>query len=133
MSLDNDAIIQSLEAVAEKCEDPTPFIYQRLFAKYPEVEPLFLLDKNDSAKGHMQFEAIECILDLIGPKIYATTLIQSERINHDGIGVTQEVFSDFFPTIKETFQDLLGDGWTPGYETAWTKLLSELRTIIDAS
>jgi hemoglobin-like flavoprotein len=124
------AITDSLERVAQKCEDPTPFIYDRLFKKYPDMEALFILDKNDSAKGHMQFEALECVLDLIGSQTYAVTLIQSERINHDTIGVPIEVFLDFFPTIKETFEELLGEDWSAQHEEAWGELLSSLSDII---
>lgn len=124
------AITDSLERVAEKCGDPTPLIYKRLFEKHPDMEPLFILDKNDSAKGHMQFEALECVLDLIGSQTYATTLIQSERINHDMIGVPVEVFSDFFPTIKETFEEVLGGDWSAQYDEAWNELLSSLSDII---
>ena len=131
MALNGAVIEKSLEVVGEICEDPTPQVYQKLFQKFPEVEELFILDENMSARGHMQFEALECVLDLIGPRTYATTLIQSERINHDGLGVPVETFREFFPTIKETFQELAGDAWTREFEAAWTELLADVSQIID--
>lgn len=130
MSLEGAIIEKSLELVAEACEDPTRQVYTKLFERFPEVEELFILDGNYSARGHMQFEAIECILDLIGPKTYATTLIQSERINHDGIGVPVETFRGFFPAIKDTFEEILGDGWTHEIDGAWVGLMDEIEKII---
>jgi hemoglobin-like flavoprotein len=133
MSINRQAIEDSLELVAAACEDPTPKVYERLFQKFPEVEPLFILDENDSAKGHMQFQAIECVLDLVGPRTYATTLIQSERINHDGLGVPVETFSEFFPVLKDTFQEIAGESWTGEHEAAWGQLLNEIHEIIETT
>ena len=36
----------------------------------------------------------------------------------------------FFGTVKETFRDLLGEDWTPGYEQAWQALLADLAVVV---
>ncbi len=61
-------IIESLEQAALICEDPTSLVYQRLFHNNPELEELFLMDRNDEAKGHMLFEVIEAIIEDLGIK-----------------------------------------------------------------
>lgn len=117
---------QSIEQVAEKIGDPTPLVYQRLFAEQPEMEPLFILDTDDSAKGHMLAEALDCIFDLLGPRAYAPVLIQSELTNHSGFGVPPSVFATFFRVMRDTFRDAMGSEWGADMDSAWKALLREV-------
>ena len=104
-----DPISHSLELVVEKCGDPTDLVYKRLFSDFPELEPLFLLDKDDSAKGNMLSQILECFLDFSSNGNYAASLISCERTNHEHIGVPHDTFYSFFTTIVDTFKDILGD------------------------
>lgn len=124
------AIIDSLEAVGERCEDPTSLVYSRFFSANPEMKPLFILDNNDAAKGQMLSLAIDAIYDFVGERSYSDTLIMSEIINHDIIGVPPAIFSTFFRTIMETFRDILGADWTREFELAWESVLSGLEEMI---
>jgi hemoglobin-like flavoprotein len=78
------ALIDCLELVGEHSQDPTPLVYERLFRDFPEVEAQFILDTDDSAKGQMLFQFIECILDHVGEQHFADTFMQSEIVNHEG-------------------------------------------------
>ena len=91
-----DRITSILERVSERCDDPVPIVYRHLFAKYPEVEPLFVLDRDQSVHGHMLFEIFECIFDYLGERKFAQDFILSEMHTHDGIGVSPTIFSEFF-------------------------------------
>jgi len=126
-----DPISHTLEMVVEKCGDPTSLVYKRLFTQYPELEPLFMLDKDDSAKGNMLSQILECFLDFSGNRHYAANLISCERINHENIGVPHETFDTFFTTIIDTFKDVLGDDWTPQIDKAWVTLITDLSISID--
>ena len=125
-----EIIMDSLERAAQACEDPTSLVYARLFTQYPEMEPLFIMDRQDEAKGHMLFEVIECIIDFIGPRYTSEGLITSELINHQQIGVPADVFESFFTTVRDTFKDLLDESWTSQYDRAWDKLLLDLSNVI---
>jgi hemoglobin-like flavoprotein len=127
-----DPITHTLELVADKCGDPTDLVYQRLFAQYPDLKPLFLLDKDDSAKGNMLSQVLECFLDFGDTGHYAISLISCERINHEHIGVPPETFDTFFTTIAETFKDVLKDDWTPEIDKAWASLLTNLTDAVHA-
>jgi len=128
--MNSDTIIESLECAAQACEDPTSLIYSHLFARHPEMEELFLLDRQDEAKGHMLFEVIECIIDFVGPRYTSEGLIRTELINHQQIGVPLEVFETFFTAVRDAFRDLLGSTWTPNYDEAWDSLLEELSKVM---
>src|SRR5690606_13751070 len=122
---------QSIERVAEKIGDPTPAVYERLFSEQPEMKQNFILDRDDSAKGHMLAEALDCVFDLLGPRAYAPVLIQSELTNHDGFGVPPAVFATFFRTVRDTFAEILGSEWSAETEAAWEILLDEIDVFVE--
>lgn len=123
-------IESSIERVAEVAGDPSPLVYERLFAEQPEMKELFLLDRDDSAKGHMLMEALDCVFDLLGPRSYAPTLIQSELTNHSGFGVPPRVFATFFRVVKDCFAEVLGGEWNAETDAAWNALLAEIDGVI---
>lgn len=130
--MSTEAISASLEAVAEKCGDPTQLVYAKVFEKHPSLKSLFILDRDDSAKGNMLSQVIDCFLDFDNNRHFATSMISSEMVNHGHLGVEPEVFSSFFNIVKETFEDVLADDWTDEYEAAWSKLIVELNKEVEA-
>ncbi len=115
-----------LERIADIHGDPTDLVYAKLFTKHPEMRELFLLDRDNSVKGNMLAQVLECFLDFTGEKHYATSLIATEKINHDQIGVPPETFETFFVTVVDTFRDILGDKWSEQDESAWNSLIADL-------
>jgi hemoglobin-like flavoprotein len=125
-----DPITESLERVSERCADPTPLVYARLFSQSPEMRDLFVRDTDDSVKGQMLYQVIEVFLDFIGRGAYAANLVACEVVNHENLGVPPAVFATFFATVMETFRDILGGDWTPAYEQAWQVLLADLAAVV---
>lgn len=130
IGLRRQLIENSIERVAEIAGDPAAQVYARLFAEQPEMKELFVLDRDDSAKGHMLAEALDCVFDLLGPRAYAPVLIQSELTNHDGFGVPPAVFATFFRTVRDTFAEILGSEWDAETDAAWAILLAEIDAVI---
>lgn len=116
----------SLELIAERDVDPAPLVYARLFANQPAMEALFWRDSTGAIKGEMLAKVFEAILDFIGPRHYASQLIQCEVVNHEQVGVPPDIFGTFFGVVGETVKDILGADWTAEMETAWTRLLADL-------
>ena len=119
-------IEQSLELAAERCEDLTPLVYARLFAEHPSMEALFASDKNGAIRGEMLAKVFSAILDFVGERLYASTLIQTEVVNHAGYDVPPDIFAIFFSTVAATLKEVVGADWTPAMDRAWTKLLADL-------
>jgi hemoglobin-like flavoprotein len=46
-------IHRSFELAAERCEDPTPLVYERLFREHPEAKSMFGSKGSDLVKGSM--------------------------------------------------------------------------------
>jgi len=130
--MDSAAINASLEAVLERVPDPVPVVYDRLYADYPETVALFFLDRDGRRREHMLSVTFETLLDYIGDKRFAVSMLHCERINHAELGVSTEVYTRFFWVVRDAFRDVLGKDWTPAFEAAWNELLEELQGVVHA-
>lgn len=90
------------------------------------MEPLFCMDANGQVRGEMLSQVIRAILDFIGERQYAATLIQSEAMNHAGYDVPPQVFGTFFGVVADTLREVLGADWTAEIDAAWRALLVDL-------
>lgn len=119
-------IEESLALLAERHGDPTQAVYRRLFAQHPELEALFVLDRSGQVRGNMLAHVFETLIDIGGPRAYGFNMAEAERVNHEGLGVSNEVFASFFAVVMETVRELLGNAWTPEMEAAWGAVVQEI-------
>lgn len=119
-------IEQSLELLAERCGDPTPLVYAKLFERQPEMKPHFWRDTDHAIKGEMLARTFAAILDFVGERRYADMMIGTEMITHEGYDVPREVFATFFGTVRDTIREALGEDWTEAFEGAWAEMLAEI-------
>ena len=119
-------ITATLELVSERVGDPTPLIFERLFAEIPQAEALFVRDNGGLVRGQMFQVTMESLLDFLGDRSYGANLIQIERVNHVGLGVEPEVFDQFYLTVMAAFKDILGADWTAETDAVWTRVIGEL-------
>lgn len=127
---DRSLLVWSLERVAELHGDPTPEVYARLFANNPQFEAMFLLDRQNAARGAMLGHVIDTLIDLAGPRAYGANMIYAEMTNHSGIGVPPAQFVTFFDVVKSVFRDLLGAEWSAQVDQAWDDTLHDVRGIV---
>ena len=114
----------SLEAVAERCEDVVPPVYQALFQRFPEFEKLFVLDVDQGARGHMLNEALSMAEGLLQDDPVAVSFVSAERMNHEGYGIDDDVFEGFFSVMGDVFRSLAGDSWSSDMSAAWSEVLN---------
>lgn len=119
-------ILSTLERVGELCQDPTPQVYEALFAMHPEFEDLFVLDRDGGVRGAMVQHALECIIDQVGQRRIAAAFLAAEKSHHEGYGVPPDIFGQFFIAMRNSFQTILGSEWTPEIDREWDGLLREL-------
>ena len=122
-------ILETLERVSERCADPGPLIYRRLFALRPDFEALFVMDSDGGVRGSMLTTCFNAILGLVEDSPTQRVIISSSRFAHDGYGVAAPDFDLMFVAIRDTFRELLGEDWTPETGAAWNNLLSEIAII----
>ncbi len=126
-----EVIAASFEAVADAVGDPVPLIYQKLFQLHPDMEALFVLDKDGAARGNMLAEFLDCLLDLAGPRQYAANHLQTLRINHDELGVPVDVFPVFLDVVLESFRSVLGAAWTAEMDGASEALAQDFARVLE--
>jgi hemoglobin-like flavoprotein len=121
------ALVDSLGLLSERAGDVTERVYTRLFAAYPDLEDLFLMDTDGGVRGSMLAQAFECLIDLAdGPGTLAETVIRSERVNHDTYDVPAGMFEIFFDIIRDVTKEVAGSDWSPLMEAAWTSVLADV-------
>ena len=124
--VDSDLITRTLELAGERGGDITPRVYARLFSDYPEMEALFVRDRDGSVRGEMLARVFEALLDFVDRRAYAAQMIQCEVITHEGHGVPPNVFPLFFVALADTLAEVLGADWTPSVADAWRELLTQI-------
>ena len=70
-----EAILESLEIVVERVGDPAPQIYAKLFAQNPQLEEMFILDRDGAVRAEMLRLSFDAIIDLSRDGHYAKGLI----------------------------------------------------------
>jgi hemoglobin-like flavoprotein len=123
-------IARSFELAAQRCEDLTPLVYQRLFREHPEAKTMFRSQGGEFVKGSMLAMTIEAILDLADERSGHFRLIECEVSSHDAYGTPRELFVAFFSVIAGTLQDILGAEWTADTGAGWRKLLREIESVV---
>lgn len=126
-------IERSLELLAERCPDPTPAVYERLFVEQPAMKAHFWRDKDGAIRGEMLARVFAAILDFIGERRYADHMIGTEMVTHEGYDIPREVFATFFRTVAETVRQILGPDFTPAMDQAWRDLLAEIDRYVQAA
>lgn len=112
----------SLEVVAERCEDPVPRVYELLFERYPEMEKLFVLDTDYGARGHMLNEALTCARDILEGDGFAGDFLTAERSNHEGYGITDDMFKEFYDVVRTVFREIAANDWTASMDQVWQQI-----------
>jgi hemoglobin-like flavoprotein len=121
-----DPLAESLERFAERVEDPGALVYARLFARHPETEALFVMDRGGHVRGQMLATTFEALLD--GGAQRLDGLLAIERMNHVNIGVAEDVFDGFLPLLMEIVRDALGEAWTAAMEETWRARIAAIAT-----
>lgn len=124
-----EIIHATFERVLEKCGDPAPLIYDRLFALRPDFRSLFDMDTDGGVRGSMLATCFEAILGLVEGAETQRVIISAARFSHGGYGVLDAEFDLMFTAIRDVFRDLLGADWSPSEEAEWGKLLNKIAAI----
>ena len=125
-------VIRSFELAAERCEDLTPLVYQRLLREYPETATMFRTEGSELVKGSMLALTIDAVLDFVGDRTGHFRLIECEVVSHDSYGTPRDLFVAFFRVIADTLQEILGPDWSSEIDEAWQRLLPEIEAIVAA-
>jgi len=124
-----DIIHHTLELLANKVDDLTPYVYERFYARSPAGRSL-LQDKPHFVHGKMLNELIQAVVDVADGRTYLATLIETEVNNHNVWGVMAPMYEDLFVAFIDTVGDLLGDEFDAAAQQAWRTAFDALLVLI---
>ncbi|HTF09170.1 MAG TPA: globin domain-containing protein [Asanoa sp.] len=109
----------SLEVVADRADALIASFYERLFAEYPSVRPMFPADmkpQQDKLLGAI----VALVTNYDTPDALRPTLLALGE-KHAGWGVQPEHFTAVAGCLLATLGEYAGDAFTPEVEGAWTR------------
>ncbi len=119
-------IDQSIERLVELADDPQKEIYSLMYSRYPDLERLFVLDKDNSVRGAMLQTALEFVLAYSEKGVINKGDLASWRSHHLEYGVEEDIFGVFFELIRDCVRDKLGSEWTEQMASRWQEFLQEV-------
>ena len=125
-----DAVLASLELLAERGKDPTALVYERLFALHPVYSARFVGDDDEAVKGAMLSRTISAMLDFLSDPDAGGYALATDMVTHEGYDVPGNVFVSFFPVILRVARDSLAGDWTAEFEAGWADLLGSIEAFL---
>ena len=132
MMASSNPIERSFELAAERCEDLTPLVYERLHREHPETKTMFRTEGSELVKGSMLALTIDAVLDFAGSRTGHFRMIECEISSHDAYGTPRDLFIAFFGIIAQTLREIVGADWSDDIDAAWRKLLGDIESFVAA-
>jgi len=130
MSLDPNILRSSFDIVIDRRPDLTVRFYEILFARNPELQPMFRRDRGVQAK--MLAEAITAVLDHLEDASWLQSTLATLGAKHVEYGVTPPMYDIVGGALLETLAEAAGDAWTPEVATQWTLAYQAIATMMQA-
>lgn len=117
--LDIDALRQSFELVIERRPDLTHRFYEILFARYPQVRPMFGGTIN-RRQEEMLSRALLLVVEHLEETDWLARTLGELGARHVGYGVTAVMYDWVGDALLATLAETAGADWTPRVAAAWT-------------
>lgn len=131
MTKDLNTISSSLQLLdEEKSTRLLDLSYSCFFKACPEAESLW--EKDDPVSRTKMFNGVVLtVLDQLSrPEIGKNNLIADIK-DHDGYGVSKEMYRIFFQALLQALKTTLGDAFDQNMEQAWMRQLDAISEIVN--
>src|SRR4051794_20824680 len=120
MALNVPVLRSSLEIVVERQPQFTPRFYEILFARYPQVRPLF--GRNSQAnQAKMLQDAIVAVMDHVEDASWLGSTLGAMGAKHLGYGVEDGMYPWVGECLIAALAEVAADAWTPEVNSAWVE------------
>ena len=119
MALDPSVLQQSFDLVLAREPQMTARFYEILFARYPEVRPLFGRDR--TKQGEMLQAALASVLERLEDAPWLSATLGAMGRKHLDYRVTYEMYDWVGECLLATLAEIAGDAWTPELAAQWTE------------
>lgn len=119
MSLNVPLLRSSFDLVIERQPQLTPRFYEILFARYPQVKPLFGRNSGANQAAMLQ-SALVAVLDKLEDASWLEQTLGAMGAKHVDYGVTTEMYGWVGTSLLAAIAEAAGSDWSPALESAWT-------------
>ena len=121
----HELLLQNLRGVIDKDCGFAVRLYERLFARHPQLRELFGPDSAPVQEEMLTETLISAVDDLEGlPWIEGNMKLLSEK--HCAADVTDEMYDWWAACVIETLAELSGPNWNPRLEKLWRQQIERL-------
>lgn len=120
MALNPPLLRATLELVVTRNPDLTLRFYEILFARYPELQPLFGRNSRE-AQAKMLAEALVAVVDHLEDAPWLVQNLGALGVRHRGYGVTDEMYPKVGDALLSTLAEVAGDDWSAEIQAAWAE------------
>lgn len=118
MSLQVELLEQSFEQVKPKADDFVSSFYENLFTDYPAAKPLFGSTEMAAQKKKLLGSLVLVVENLRKPEAL-TGALKGLGSRHVQYGALPEHYPLVGNSLLKTFDQYLGEAWTPETKQAW--------------
>jgi hemoglobin-like flavoprotein len=118
MALDVDLLRGSFDLVIERQPQLTPRFYEILFARYPEVRPLFRR-RPGREQAEMLQQALVAVMEHLEDSTWLVDTLGAMGAKHLEYGVTDTMYDFVGDSLLATISEAAGANWTAALEAAW--------------
>ncbi|NEV64506.1 globin domain-containing protein [Thiorhodococcus minor] len=117
------ALVRASWAKIKPLAEPTArHFYDRLFALYPETQPLF---QADMAEQHRKFAAmLDTVVDALDDLDALLPALEDLGAQHACYGVTDPDYDKMASALLWSLSEALGEDFTPEVRAAWSEVYS---------
>ncbi|MFO0625548.1 MAG: globin domain-containing protein [Polyangiales bacterium] len=125
---DKALMMESIGWAAEREPVITRRFYEILFARYPQVQPLFSRNARETQARMLQ-DAVVAALDHLEDAAWLTETIGAVGAKHVSYGVTDEMYPWVGECLVATLAEHCGTRWTTAHEGAWIRTWGALQSL----
>jgi methyl-accepting chemotaxis protein len=122
VSLNVSALRRSFELIAPRADRFADRFYEKLFADFPEVRPLF--GRTDLAdQRRMLIQMLTIVMRSLEQPAVLSRVLGELGARHVDYGVREEHYPLVARTLMGALREFAGEAWTDEFNTAWTEAL----------
>ena len=118
-----EVLESSFELLAPRAEELVARFYEELFARHPEVLPLFEGVEMEDQKQKL-LAALKLVVSSLRRPAQMNRALQEMGRRHQAYGVEAEHYPMVASTLLDVMAELAGEAWTEEVSSAWEEALS---------
>jgi hemoglobin-like flavoprotein len=128
MSIDVDLVRDSFALAAAREPALVEDFYRRLFARAPELAPMFRRGAREQAE--MLRAALIAVLDHLEDATWLHANVGALGARHRSYGVTAAMYAPVGSALVESLAAACGDAWSPSHTVAWSAAYTTLAELM---